>query len=460
MSDLKPTYRRENGTWVKKTAFERQNGQWVKISSVASSLAAGLYETGTANLIYSWEQLLGDEILEGGVVHVTDGVLTTNSKIIVVPSTNKSSDYLAGNLVLPSDGSILSLGKVAFAKCYKLSGITIPNSVVSIAQRAFQSCESLTSITIPDGVTALSDYMVYGCTALEAITIPDSVTSSATYTFSGCENLKRVYITDIAAWCGIEFGSLWQNPLYYGADLYINGKLATDLTIPNSVKEIYGYTFNGTGCIKTITISEGVTTIRDSAFNRCYGLETINIPTSITTIEDYAFFDCNLQSLFVPDSVTSLGSGITARCDSLSSIEVSESNPTYCSIDGIVFNKDKTTILIYPQGRAGESYTIPSGVTEIGVESFYGANFTSVNITDGVTTIREYAFSYCESLSRVTIPASVTTIRGYAFTACMAVEEVNYLGTVAQWNAIDKASTWNSNSSVTEVVCSDGTVAL
>ena len=159
--------------------------------------------------------------------------------------------------------------------------------------------------------------------------------------------------------------------------------------------------------IKEVLIEDGVTSIGTSAFTSYDSLTSITIPDSVTTIDIWAF----------------------ASCDSLISITVDSDNDYYSSDEyGVLFNKDKTTLIQYPIGNTRTNYTIPDSVTTIGRAMFeafaYCDSLTSVIIPDSVTSIGGYAFYYCTSLTSVTIPDSVTTISAYAFHNCESLTSV------------------------------------
>lgn len=160
-----------------------------------SGSSAGLYETGTTTLLYSWDQLLED-----GVVNVADGVVTTN----YASSANSSSDTLAGDLVLPSDGSVTSVGANAFRACAALTGVAIPGSVTSIGNHAFDSCFALQGVLLPDGLTSLGFSVFYHCTSLTSAVIPDGITTISNSTFNGCTALKSVVIPVSVTAIGIQ----------------------------------------------------------------------------------------------------------------------------------------------------------------------------------------------------------------------------------------------------------------
>ncbi|MCR5532413.1 MAG: fibronectin type III domain-containing protein [Paludibacteraceae bacterium] len=156
--------------------------------------------------------------------------------------------------------------------------------------------------------------------------------------------------------------------------------------------------------ISQVVINDGVTSIGDYAFAGCSSLTSVTIPNSVTSIGQYAFYDCRgLTSVTIPNSVTSIGTNIFQDCSSLTSIDVASDNSNYCSVDGVLFNKDKTTLVQYPGGKQG-AYTIPNGVTSIGDFAFYVCSgLTSVTVGNSVTSIGEYAFAVCPSLTSINV---------------------------------------------------------
>ncbi|HJI76863.1 MAG TPA: leucine-rich repeat protein [Clostridiales bacterium] len=177
--------------------------------------------------------------------------------------------------------------------------------------------------------------------------------------------------------------------------------------------------------VKSAVIADGVTSIGSSAFNDCTSLTSVTIPDSVTSIGHDAFLYCtSLTSVTIPNSVTSIGEDAFYRCDSLTGIWVNEGNNNYSSdASGVLFNKDKTTLVQCPGAFA--AYTIPNSVTSIDSGAFYHCkSLTSVTIPDSVTSIGDSAFSYCRSLTSVTIPDSVTSIGEYAFYDCTSLTSV------------------------------------
>ena len=372
-------------------------------------------------------------VLDDGTVEITD--YNGSTKTVDIP------EKINGK-------SVTSIGNCAFRYCTSLKSITIPNSVMEIGSSAFSGCSSLTSITIPNSVTEIGVYAFKGCTSLTSITIPNSVTNIGDSTFWGCSSLTAIYVTvdnkNYTSVNGVLFNKDKTALICYPAgktdksynitnsvtsigDYAFNGcSSLTNVTIPNSVTEIGGSAFVGCASLKSITMPNSVTSIGDMAFYKCSSLTSITIPDSVMSIGSSAFSDCSkLRSITIPNSVTSIGAWAFNGCTGLTAINVAMENQNYVSPDGVLYNKDKTTIICYPAGKKGNNYKIPDGVTEIGSIAFSRcSSLTSVTIPNSVTSIGSGAFNGCTSLTRVTIPNSVTKIGWNAFSGCTSLTSI------------------------------------
>ena len=212
---------------------------------------------------------------------------------------NSYNKEYSGNVTIPEsveyEGKtyrVTSIGGAAFEGCSGLTSVTIPNSVTSIGSSAFYGCSGLISVTIPNSVTSIEKQTFERCISLTSVTIPNSVTSIGQRAFCDCSGLTSVHISDLAAWCNINWGDNSANPLSYAHHLYLNGEEIKDIVIPNSVTSIGYCAFYNCSGLTSITIPNSVTSIGDGAFCECSGLTSVTIPNSVTSIRGYAFSGC------------------------------------------------------------------------------------------------------------------------------------------------------------------------
>ena len=156
----------------------------------------------------------------------------------------------------------------------------------------------MTTVEIGNGVTSIGNYAFESCSALTTVEIGNSVTSIGEDAFSSCSALTSVYITDLSAWCKIDFSNYSSNPLSSGEKLYLNDDIITELVIPDDVTKIKPYTFSGCSSISEITIPDHVTSIGGIAFSYCDALTTVKLGNGVTSIGTHAFYDCSIKTCY------------------------------------------------------------------------------------------------------------------------------------------------------------------
>ena len=291
-------------------------------------------------------------------------------------------DYKNFILNIVIKNGVTSIGEKAFCNS-DLMSVTIPASVTSIGEEAFLGCSSLMSITFASGsqLTTIGESAFESCKGLPSVDIPASVTSIGNDVFEDCSVLTSITVADGNEYYSDDHGVLF-NKEKTTLIKYPERKAADPYTIPASV-----------------------TSIGDDAFKNCSKLKSVTIPASVTSIGDDAFEDCSV----------------------LGSIIVAAENANYFSDEnGVLFNKDKTALIRYPQGKAAAPYTIPASVTTIGKSAFLDSKLTSVDIPTSVTTIGASAFKNCYGLASISIPASVTSIAEGTFGNCSSLTSVTF----------------------------------
>ena len=350
------------------------------------------------------------------------------------------------SVVLPD--SLTTIGEYAFFYCNNLDAITLPNSLTTIGDGAFSICSSLTSITLPNSLTTIG-IGVFGNTGLTSINLPNSITSIGSSAFGNCTSLQTTNILNLP-----------------------------DHAIPD---DLYSFCTSLDG----ITIPEGITTIGVSSFDTCESLTSITLPASLTSIGDYAFYGCISQesitslattpptlgydvftddsgcNIYVPWSadhsvynsyvsswsqyaprivemaepaslkITTNGSTSVILTNSNSqtyTLNLSNGlNEYYGDVYGFALNE------ITDLTRGGSPYDEEQNLvsidasdltlwTTIGNYAFYNCtSLTSINLPNSLTTIGDGAFSGCTSLTNLTLPSSLTTIGNSAFNGCTSL---------------------------------------
>ena len=262
--------------------------------------------------------------------------------------------------------SVTEIGESAFENCTSLTSVTIPDSVTSIGFCAFYNCKSLTSVTIPDSVTSISESAFEDCKSLTSATIPYSVTSIGDYAYHGC---------------------------YFTSENFVNN---SNVELDDSSKPTIVDTDAGGFCIKDNVLVN---------MRPAYAIGEVTIPNSVIIFGYSAFDSCeSLISVTIPDSVTCIDDRTFSSCTSLTSIEVSGNNKNYSSIDGVLFNKNKSRLITYPAGKTDSKYVMPNSVISIDDDAFDSCiNLKSVTIPNSVTSIDSGAFSNCISLTSIEV---------------------------------------------------------
>ena len=383
--------------------------------------------------------------------------LDTETGVLTISGTGKMTDYSYSSSpfcndtkikVVTIDYGVTSIGKYAFRSCKNLTSVTMPNSLTSIGENSFDACIDLTSMIIPDSVKSIGEHAFYTCTSLKNVTIGNSLNMISNFVFVGCNSLENIMVDEnnlnYSSIDGVLFNKkkteLILYPVGNSRNAYSIPNSVTsigyyafwgctnlrNIKIPNNVESIGDYAFYNCTSLTSVTIPNSVTSIGNDAFYGCSSLTSVTIPNSVTSIGNNAFYGCSsLTSVTIPDSVTSIGYSALSSCTSLTSIEVSYDNENYSSVDGVLFDKDKTKLIQYPAGSNRTIYSIPNSVISIGSDAFVGCtSLTSVTIPNSVTSIGGSAFSGCTNLTSITIPDSVTSIGSYAFEDCTSLTSV------------------------------------
>lgn len=375
------------------------------------------------------------EISHGDYITITKCIPNNTDKDIMIPAEIDG---------LP----VQSLDSSAFFKCTEIQSVTIPKGVRTFNAFNFQYCEKLTAIhvdkdneyymsengivfnkekthicvfprgrtdtsyTIPDGVKIIGNLAFTHCGYLKTINIPNTMETIQYSAFDNCTALTQIIIPDSVT----EIDS----------SAFFKCQSLTNAKLPKNIDKISHTLFSGCQNLESIEIPENVTVIDNMAFYGCTALSDVKIPDKVEIIGEYAFYEC--QSIFkinIPSGVTSVSSDSFIFCKSLYKINVDENNKNYTSIDGVLFTKDKKTLMTYPCGKIDNEYTVPDGVENIEGSAFGSSVFlVNVRLPDSIKTIGDFAFGKCQSLESINLPDGLTKIETLTFSDCCSLSSI------------------------------------
>ena len=376
-----------------------------------------------------------------------EGVLFNKEKtqLMVYPAKKEDKEY-----IVPS--SVTKISDSAFKSCSSLANITIPGSVISIENGTFMYCSNLISVILEEGITDIQNHAFSYCDKLNNIRIPNSVTSIGENAFYNHSSELTINTP-----CNSEYVIYYANANNIQANIshtykldsinYENKTITYKCTICQTMEtksfadaeNVWDVSANGDWSVIAMLTTDGTLTISGTGnmknytssamvpyYNNKENIKSAIIEEGVTSIGDYAFFTYrNLTSVTIPSSVRSIEKVPFCECGSLTSIVVDNDNQNYCSENGVLFNKEKTELIKYPQGKKNTEYMIPTSVTSISSQAFHQCDaLTKVEIPNSVTNIGNETFARCSNLISITIPNSVTSIGAYLFYKCSNLTNV------------------------------------
>ena len=385
--------------------------------------------------------------------YVFDGVPTDAT--VYVPKGSKEVysqadkwNQFSNFVELPAAGDTFKSGDLLYTV---LSAEDFEVSVAAADPKILSGEVTIPATVTNDGVeytvTTLANFGFSSCSNLTGLNLPETITSVGQYAFSIVAAFENINVSEENNYFSSEDGVLF-NKDKTELVLYPAGRTG-EYSVPESVLTIGRRAFAHSR-LNQVSLPEGLTKIEVSAFAGCVAPEII-LPESLSVIGDYAFNICsNLVNINIPDGVKKIGNLVFDGCNSLLDITVEESNANYSSMDGILFNKDKSTLIKYPEGKLDGSYIIPNTVTTIEWYGFDHSQFTEITIPASVTNIGWYVFKNCENLKKI-IDYSIEpqTIDANVFKDVS--EDVTVYVSKGSKEAYSQAENWNRFSNFVEL---------
>ena len=439
----------------------------------------------TGDVGYSGDVVIPDSVEYDGVYLEVDSI----SEYAFRENESLSS------IVLPK--GLTSIGESAFSGCSGLVSVSLPEGLTSIESHSFDCCTNLKSVSFPEGLTSIGFCAFNRCENLTSLVFPASLTSISDNAFNWCsnvdtlsflgrmdsinwnaftdgnsanQNIKCVYINDLSTWLNSQRYDIkiWGDEALSAPDavLYLDGKLLTNMVVPEGVKEIKPYTFYGMDSIRSVTLPKTLKNIAKSAFSNCTNMSSLVLPEGLSEINSYAFENCvSLTSVAFPEGLTEIGDAAFYGCDKLDSLSFPASMKAinwtaFCTHKGSYYDscscehfryvdvKDLHTWInsvryldseygyshlyfpkahLYMGGKLLTHVVIPGDIAEIKPYTFSGMDsIRTVSIQKGVENVGKSAFSGCRNLSSVSFSEGLKEISSYAFENCVSLTSVAF----------------------------------
>lgn len=333
--------------------------------------------------------------------------MSLNGSYDIMEGTRLIADYAfrgcssLTSVDIPS--SVTNVGGYAFSNCSNLMSVTLGNGITSIGASAFEYCSSLTSVDVPNSVTNINEYVFNNCYGLKSASIDSRVIGDNM--FQNCSNLTSVTLGD--------------NVVSVGESAFYNCSSLTSVKIPNSVTTIGPDAFYGTALYNNeLNWTNNVLYVDNCLIEARYGVnDAYEVVEGTRVVADGAFDYVDIVSVDIPGSVQNIGYLAFGNCSDLEAFHVGEENKYYSSVDGVLFNADKTMLIQYPRAKSERSYSVPESVNTIGDMALYNChNLESIIIGSGVASIGEGAFVECYSLNEMLVKATTPpTIDPFSF---------------------------------------------
>ena len=406
---------------------------------------------------------LAGVIEQNGITYIIND---DNGHATVTANSSKTKKY-KGNINIPATiivdnriYQVTAIGKDCFKRCYELKSVSLPNTIIAIGANSFSECTNLKDIDIPSSVTTLKDEcfsycysfrkinipnsviaMGRGCFAncrdLETVTLSDSLRSLSPQTFINCKNIDNIIIPSKVNnigegcfyWClKLSNIKIPNSVTEIGKECFTNCSSLEKITLPD-IKILREGCFAGTKLSSTkldeIKLPQNLISIEAFCFSGCKGITKITLPDSLKELKHCCFQSTNIREIAIPSSVTYIDAQAFYDCINLTSITVDNSNTKYCSENGILFNKEKTCIIKFPQYHSMNSYDIPQTVINIGDYCFEDCrNLSYLTIPNNVKRLGEWCFAWCDKLNNIILPASINYIGERCFYYCSSLTRI------------------------------------
>ncbi len=335
-----------------------------------------------------------------------DGMTTNAKKWLVFGARKNVADASLWEYKLDKKTNLVTITKY-LGVMDDLTELTIPNFLLIDGKEyrvtkieghdAWQAIANFNgNVIISKGITEIGKASFNGANKITGVEIPDSVTLISDYAFQYCKSLTKIEIPGTVK----KIGNWWGN---------VNGQI-----------------FNGCSNLKEVILEEGIEEISGRAFDSCSKVKEWKLPKSLKRIGPCAFRNISVEEFNIPENVESIAATFISSSN-LSRINVDSNNKYFTSVDGILFDKDSTRLIKYPENRDGNSYEVPNTVKTIDANAFISCkNLQTIVIADSVEKIGDSAFDGSK-LKTINLGGGITNISNKPFYGAWNLTNINVI---------------------------------
>lgn len=335
-----------------------------------------------------------------------DGMTTIAKKWLVFGARKNVADASLWEYKLDKKTNLVTITKY-LGVMDDLTELTIPNFLLIDGKEyrvtkieghdAWQAIANFNgNVIISKGITEIGKASFNGANKITGVEIPDSVTLISDYAFQYCKSLTKIEIPGTVK----KIGNWWGN---------VNGQI-----------------FNGCSNLKEVILEEGIEEISGRAFDSCSKVKEWKLPKSLKRIGPCAFSNISVEEFNIPENVESIAATFISSSN-LSRINVDSNNKYFTSVDGILFDKDSTRLIKYPENRDGNSYEVPNTVKTIDANAFISCkNLQTIVIADSVEKIGDFAFDGSK-LKTINLGGGITNISNKPFYGAWNLTNINVI---------------------------------
>ena len=384
-------------------------------------------------------------IVNGQLITICDRTITQYvvPDIVTIIPESAFANCSALRFVKLHNG-ITRIGRHAFARCVSLENLEIPDSVNEIEEGLFSGCSRLKTVKIPYSIKSIKRYAFTNCVSLESVIIPDSVVRLEKAAFRGCQALKEVRLSS-------SLNTIESETFEYCTNL-------SEIVIPEGIKTLEQRAFAGCKTLRIVNLPSTLESIHSKDYDRshefndfegvfegCVSLKSIYIPESVLTIGDFAFFGCeSLSEIHFSSILKEIGTQAFKDCKAITSISLPDSVEELGSrvfegcvnLNDITLSKQITRIGwgCFKDCKSLTDIVLPDNLETVPNWAFYGCSgLVRVTLPANLKSIGHSAFSFCDSLVSIPLPVGLIQLENYAFEGCSSLSEIIIPNTVRKY---------------------------